>query len=237
MTLAQSSFDTWLDGYKPGVPDRKVNMYVKGSLVALIMDIAIRRETDHTKSLDDVMRTLYNDFAQKNKGYTEEDYLNIVNTLTGKDYRDFFEKYMWGLEPIEPALEDALRQIGCKMVLTPSKKLNEGKLGFRLKEDTPLKCTVAAVAPDSPADIAGLSINDDILSVNGLQVNDNSMEGVLKLNDEEPVIMEIARAKRIITLKLKPSKIDFFPVYSVEKQEDATGEQKKFFESWSGQKF
>jgi predicted metalloprotease with PDZ domain len=237
MTLAQSSFDTWLDGYKPGIPDRKVNMYVKGSLVAFIMDVSIRRDTKQSKSLDDVMRALYHDFAKKKKGYTEEDYLGIVNSLTGKDYRSFFEKYMWGLEPIEPTLEDALKQIGCRMVLTPSTKPHEGKLGFRLKDDTPLKCTVSQVAPDSPADEAGMSVNDDIISVNAVQVNDNNLEGVLKLLEEKTVIIEIARSKRVLTLEMKPSKKDFFPTYSIEKGQDATDEEKKFFESWSGQKF
>jgi hypothetical protein len=70
-----------------------------------------------------------------------------------------------------------------------------------------------------------------------MQVNDNSMEGVLHLKDDEPITMEIARAKRILTLEMKPSKTDFFPTYSVEKREDASDAEKKFFESWSGQAF
>ena len=66
-SVAQSSFDTWLDGYSKGIPDRKVSIYTEGCLLAFITDVNIRKSTNNQKNLDDVMRTLYNDFAKKAK--------------------------------------------------------------------------------------------------------------------------------------------------------------------------
>ena len=57
-SVAESSWDTWLDGYELGVPGRKVSIYVEGALIAFICDARIRKATDFKKSLHDVMREL-----------------------------------------------------------------------------------------------------------------------------------------------------------------------------------
>jgi predicted metalloprotease with PDZ domain len=41
-SVAESSFDTWLDGYVPGAPNRKVSIYNEGSLLAFVTDMKIR---------------------------------------------------------------------------------------------------------------------------------------------------------------------------------------------------
>ena len=79
LSLADASMDLWLDGYKPGVPDRKVSVYHKGALVALLLDLTLRRLSQHQRSLDDVMRRLYQEFGQTGIGYTEADYQRIVD--------------------------------------------------------------------------------------------------------------------------------------------------------------
>lgn len=58
-SLTESSWDLWLDGYDKGVPDRKVSVYHKGALAALILDLHIRQRTNHERSLDDVMRLMW----------------------------------------------------------------------------------------------------------------------------------------------------------------------------------
>jgi predicted metalloprotease with PDZ domain len=70
MSVADASFDTWLDGYVPGIPHRKTSIYDEGCLTALMTDLLIRKTTGSQASLDDVMRILYEDFGkQKNRLY------------------------------------------------------------------------------------------------------------------------------------------------------------------------
>ena len=59
-TLAESSFDAWTKFYRPdeNSPNAIVSYYAKGALVALALDLLIRRETAGAQSLDDVMRAL-----------------------------------------------------------------------------------------------------------------------------------------------------------------------------------
>ncbi|WP_373400761.1 hypothetical protein [Algoriphagus halophilus] len=39
--ILESSFDLWLDGYQPGIPDRKVNIYTHGSLICFCLDLLL----------------------------------------------------------------------------------------------------------------------------------------------------------------------------------------------------
>jgi predicted metalloprotease with PDZ domain len=89
-SVAASSFDTWLDGYVPGVPNRKVSIYTEGCLLAFIADAQIRKQTLNNSSLDDVMSALYNDFGKNNIGYTANDYQTIIENITGQNWNHFF---------------------------------------------------------------------------------------------------------------------------------------------------
>jgi len=42
-SVAASSVDTWVDGYKPGVPHRRGNIYVEGAVLAFLCDVALNR--------------------------------------------------------------------------------------------------------------------------------------------------------------------------------------------------
>jgi predicted metalloprotease with PDZ domain len=54
-TLVESSIDLWLDGYGAALPGKRVSIYFKGALIALGLDLFIRKKFNHTKSLRDVM--------------------------------------------------------------------------------------------------------------------------------------------------------------------------------------
>ena len=58
MSVADASFDTWLDGYEIGVPNRKVSIYTEGALCALMIDICILHYSNGQNSLRDVMTKL-----------------------------------------------------------------------------------------------------------------------------------------------------------------------------------
>jgi predicted metalloprotease with PDZ domain len=234
-SLTEASFDSWLDGYKPGVPDRKISFYVKGMLVAFILDIRMRRDTSNAESLDSVMRELYYEFAKKDRGFSEEDYFHIVEEKTGKPYRDFFERYVWGLEPLEEALADAMSYIGCRLITTPAKFYFEDSSGFRIKEENG-KSIIGQVAPGSPADLAGLSLNDEILAVNGMQV-EKSLDELMRFagdQDSGEIIMTVFRSKQLLEFSLAASEDHYFPDYFIVKSPDADEEKKWNFEAWAG---
>ncbi len=86
MSLRQSSYDIWLNFMNGDANERdvRINYYFKGPVVGLLMDIDIRRHTAQEKSLDDVMRGLYNRYyKQLQRGFTEEEFWQEVEKAYG----------------------------------------------------------------------------------------------------------------------------------------------------------
>jgi predicted metalloprotease with PDZ domain len=115
LSLTESSFDLWLDGYTMGAPGRKVSIYNKGTLAAFILDLEIRQFTNHAKSLDDVMLYLWQHYGEKEIGYIKEDYQAAVEFIIGQPYQPYFEACIEGTNPLEERLANALTYIGCEL--------------------------------------------------------------------------------------------------------------------------
>lgn len=115
-SLAESSWDLWLDGYEKGVPDRKVSVYHKGAIVALILDLHIRRLTDHARSLDDVMRTMWERFGRPFVGYTLADYRAVTETVAGEPLDWYYDLCIFGNQPLEVKLNEYLAWVGLQIV-------------------------------------------------------------------------------------------------------------------------
>ncbi|MDQ3072984.1 MAG: M61 family peptidase, partial [Bacteroidota bacterium] len=148
MSLAYSSFDTWLDGYKPGVPDRKISMYIKGALVGIMKDLIIRKNTENGRSLDDVMRSLYTGHAKQKKGYSEVEYIKLLQSHAECLPERFFERFVDGLDPLEESLPELLEYVGLHLIKSPSADIGESKYGFKYKSE-PGKTTILNVASGS----------------------------------------------------------------------------------------
>lgn len=173
LSVADSSFDTWLDGYGAGVPNRKTSIYDEGCLLAFVTDMFIRKNSNNVCSLDNVMHYLYNEFALKGKAYSDSDYKGIVEHFANNSYDKIFTDYINGTADYEPILREAIAYIGCELILTPSSKFHEHSIGIKVAEVNSA-CKITSVYPDSVADQAGISINDEILAVNHIQIKMDS---------------------------------------------------------------
>jgi predicted metalloprotease with PDZ domain len=115
-SLAESSWDLWLDGYEKGIPQRKVSVYHKGALVALILDLTIRKIHQHQYSLDDVMRLLWERFGIPFVGYSLEDYQSIVEEVASEPLPWYWNDCILSNIPLENHLNHALAWVGLQMV-------------------------------------------------------------------------------------------------------------------------
>ncbi len=114
-SVAESSFDTWLDGYVPGVLGRKVSIYTEGMLAAFIADILI---IDHSKgqySLNNVLFDLYNHYYKHDKGYSESDYKQLLGKYGNSSFDSYFNELIWGAGHYEKWLVEATTLIGCTL--------------------------------------------------------------------------------------------------------------------------
>jgi predicted metalloprotease with PDZ domain len=111
-SLVESSWDLWLDGYDKGVPDRKVSVYHKGAISALILDLHIRKVTDHARSLDDVMRIMWQRFGKPFIGYTLDDYRAVTESVAGESLDWYYDLCIFGNQPLESKLNEYLHWVG-----------------------------------------------------------------------------------------------------------------------------
>ena len=111
-SLVESSFDLWLDGYTPGIPNRKVSIYHKGAIVALLLNLEIRQRTSHVRSLDDVHAIYMGAFWKTAIGYSIDDYRAAVEEVTGRSQQSYFDECITGNAPLETRLNQALDFVG-----------------------------------------------------------------------------------------------------------------------------
>jgi predicted metalloprotease with PDZ domain len=116
-SLAESSFDTWLDGYVPGIPARKTSIYIEGLLAALIADIILIKNSDGKYCLDNVMYDLYHGCYAKGKGYSEAEYKLLLEKYAGNSFDLYFKEIIWGKNFFEKYLVELLTNIACSLDL------------------------------------------------------------------------------------------------------------------------
>ncbi len=227
-SVAQSSFDTWLDGYAPGAPGRKTSIYDEGSLIALMLDFLIRDYSTGKNSLDDVMRMHYENFGKKKKGYSGDDVRELCAKAAGKPLDDFFESYVYKASSYDSMLEQLLPLAGLEMIKTPSALKHESVFGLRTEGDAG---KVIAVLPGSPAAKGGLMRDDEIAWVNGIKVESN-LNALCESFGEGEVRMGIFRMKMYRELKLKRTAATFYDQYKIAAVEQPTKSQKAYLQAW-----
>lgn len=240
LSVADSSFDTWLDGYAPGIPNRKTNIYDEGNLLAFVTDMFIRKNSQNKNSLDDVMRHLNQEFALKGKGYSDMDYKNAVEKFASSSYDDIFNNYINGTKDYESLLKDAMSYIGYELIKESAPKFNEHALGLKVNGVDGI-CKVTAVYLNSVADIAGIGINDDILSINKMQVKPDAsgtnFTEWCSYFGAVPLQIEFSSGGMVKSVELIPQPNSFYKTIKMRKQKNAGDEQKINYECWSSLKF
>lgn len=234
LSVADSSFDTWLDGYVAGVPNRKTSIYDEGCLIALMLDLFIRKNSAWKYSLDDVMRSLYKDFALQNLGYRENDVRLLVEHFSGADASVIFNNYINGTEPYISFLQELLAEVGCYISITLSKNIYESMFGFRVTASGSV-FIVTAIAPNSPAETAGLCKDDELIAVNNYKAEGN-LNDLFNLFKDDEITLDVFELKKKKTLHLKPSGESFYAIYKMAVIDDCSEECKLNFSKWTGLK-
>ncbi|HHM04610.1 MAG TPA: M61 family peptidase [Gammaproteobacteria bacterium] len=184
-SLADSSFDAWIKLYQPdeNTPNSTVSYYSKGALVALCLDLWIRRETRHARSLDDVMRALWRRYGQSGAGVPEDGFERVAEEVSGVALGDFFQRYVHGTGM--PPVEELLAHFGVGFHVRPAEGADDpgGRplkesgerlarrvaLGIRLAENQQ-EARLATVLSGSAAEAAGLAAGDVLVALDGLRV-------------------------------------------------------------------
>jgi len=140
MSLSRSSFDIWLNFFnnESNAKQTTISYYNKGPIIGFLLDLEIRNNTKNQKSLDDVMRFLYDEFYEKRgRGFTEAEFWQASEQIAGKSL-DEIKTYVNTVTEIN--YQKYFDYAGLQIDLDPMKSSakNEGLIerSFEIKEFT-----------------------------------------------------------------------------------------------------
>ena len=172
-SVAESSFDAWTRYYKQdeNSPNALVSYYTKGALVALGLDLMIRRDSAGAHSLDDVMRLLWErygrDFYQgKPQGLPEDGLPALILEATGVDTRRFIARHAYGTADVP--LAELLATQGITVNWKTAANIPSMDVRTRKQGDALMLSTVLE---GGAAHHGGLSAGDVLVAVDGLRVD------------------------------------------------------------------
>jgi predicted metalloprotease with PDZ domain len=231
MSVAAASFDTWLDGYVPGAPGRKVSIYTEGCLLAFYADYRLRKATNHKIGIEQVIKNLYYNFSASNNGYTLQDYQTTLENLSGESFADFFKDYVCGTSAYEALLQEALDFFGLELQQTPSKSYAEARFGMKVSL-VGKEWQILSIYPGSPADTGGLAIGDLIIGVNGLRALP-SLDNWLAFHENQNKTLLVDRNGQLLERFIPEVDRHFYVSHTVVAATDTIAAQEKALTIWA----
>ncbi len=242
-SLSESSFDAWIKLYQPdeNALNSQMSYYEKGELVGLGLDLEIRRRTEGRRSLDDVLRQLYDLYARRDRGFPEPEFKRACERVAGGNLDRFFADYVDGVADLP--WNRFLAPAGLRLQKEPLPP-GEGEEGRREKAWLGLATqkiggalVVSSVVEGSPADRAGLSVRDELVALDGARVNPDQWEQ--RLGDRKPgdrVRVAVFRAGYLREIPVKLGRRENV-AFVIRKVKEPTPLQKRVYESWLGHRW
>jgi len=171
-SAAVSSFNEWTRPVGEQAWNDSVNIYTKGQMISLWLDLEIRSRSAGKYSIRDLHRRLFQQFPASIKGYTEADLIRILKNLGVTNARSLWQQYVRGHD--ELPLKKQLQSLGLLWRRVSETKLARARtsrpyLGIELdKKDA--AGLIKRVSRGSPTWKAGLGVGDRLVALNGMRV-------------------------------------------------------------------
>jgi len=165
MTVEQASWEAWLRPDDAG--NSYVDYYTKGMLIALALDLELRRISGGQRSLDSVMRELYARWQKTGAGITPSELEQTFVTsggAAGGEISELFRRYVHGFDEIEYAKHLQLAGYRLEATTEPGGDL---EVVFR---DGEKGAALELVRVGGAGDKAGLANGDVVVAIDGLKV-------------------------------------------------------------------
>jgi predicted metalloprotease with PDZ domain len=212
-SLAEASLVSWVKHYRPdeNSSNSAISYYLKGEVVAALLDLEIRRATQDARSLDDVMRLLWQRHGDES-GVPEDGVEAAASEVAGRDLGPFFDRAIRTTEELDYSV---FSHVGLEVRFRPREsaadkggspprvKASESKPRSWLGLTTKGSSTVATVLEGSPAQEAGLYPDDELVALDGWRVDG---AGLLSRCEEKPpgetVRVTIFRRDRLLEVEV-----------------------------------
>ena len=199
-SLRDSSLEAWVKLYRQDAysGNNQVSYYLKGAVVALVLDLHLRR---HGSSLSQVLQQLWRRFGRWEAGYREDDLLTMFADQA-EDLSTLLPHWLCSNE--DPCLESYLHDVG--LTLEAESALHPDA-GWQVDCRSGGGLQLSAVLRHGPAESAGLEVGDELLAVNRQRMGQvKDLEAILQspVASEAPLAILFSRDGLVRDTRLSP---------------------------------
>jgi predicted metalloprotease with PDZ domain len=189
VSMEDGSLSTWI---KP-VDGSHYSYYDHGSLAGLLLDVLIRDATNNARSLDTVMRALYDSTYRQGRGFTDDEWWRTVERIGGRSFAEFRARYVNGRERLPYVAVLPLAGIRVQ-----ADTMRHMLIGVATGLDT-IGFRVLDVLPGSAAADAGVEVGDYMLAVGEVSVTTEDFGAAFRQRYARsapgtPIVIRVRRA-------------------------------------------
>jgi predicted metalloprotease with PDZ domain len=228
--LSESSFDAWIKLYRPDANslNSQISYYLKGEMVTLLLDLLIRDNSHGTRSFDDVLVAMWEQFGKLEVGFTEDRLKQTIEFVAGEDLTEFYDRYIHGIE--ELPFNKYLIPFGVELqpvtFVTPC-------LGIVVNRDRGREL-IKSVVSNSPAHLAGIDPGDELLAINGFKVSADRLNDRLQLfHSGQQIHLTIFHGDRLMTVPVTLSEPES-QQYKLQALDHTSDRQRQQLKDWIG---
>ncbi|MFK7755623.1 MAG: M61 family metallopeptidase [Flavobacteriales bacterium] len=233
-SVAESSYDTWLDGYVAGAPGRKVSIYTEGCIVAFLCDLRILEATEGKKNLATAMNLIWHKYGRTGIGYTAENYFQALEETAGRTFDDIKEQLLYGSSDFLTFLNKSLPICGLDIEFNKHKSAFTAHTGIKAAALPSGVLKILDVEVGSEGDKQGIHIGDLISHINGL--SDNLSRLIKTIDYSTELVLIVNHRGNGTEVTLKPTNGRYYQEAKLIKLEKASEKQSQLFKQWSGDK-
>jgi predicted metalloprotease with PDZ domain len=247
-SVADASFDAWDRLYKPesNSVNAGISYYSKGALIALALDLRLRRLTANRISLDTVVVELWSRFGLRGLGVPEDGFEQLVLEIAGAEHAEVLTEFFAGAVrgtddlPLAGLLGDFGVDFGLRPAMGPedrggtvqvdSDALTLGA-AYRARDGG---IELVSVLDGGVAQVAGLAPGDLLVAIDGLRVSQRKLRKRLaRLKSGERVPAHAFRGDELLAFELGLADAPHDTVY-LELSADASAQARILREDWLG---
>ncbi|CAH9065186.1 hypothetical protein PSECIP111854_03624 [Pseudoalteromonas sp. CIP111854] len=227
-SVAESSFDKWINKGGDHGKNYSTNIYQEGAMVSLALDIDLLAHSNGEVSYKDVHSQLYKQF-QLPKSFTSNDVKNILRNISGRDYSQWWEQHI--NSPLALDIDILLEHVGLEFS-RPANAKPIASLDLITKNEGQV-LTIEHVARNSSAWQAGLTIADKIVAFNDHHVRDNLNDSLAYFKGGDKVKVDFIRRDKLMSTYVVLDS-DFDKRKKVRAIALPNASQQKLFKAWAG---
>jgi predicted metalloprotease with PDZ domain len=216
------------------------NVYQKGALIGLVLDIKLRELSQGKYGLQDLMKDLSKTYG-KEKAFNDEELFDKIAQLTNPEIRTFFAKHVEGNEPLP--LKETLEKVGISYdAVKKTKGVSMGNIQIGYNPETQRLVVAGTDNMNEFGEKMGFKVGDEFVSINGTKLSTENIQQVITnyiTTAKEGDLLEVVVARKDDKGKETDTKLSA-NVIEVEKEqkhvlqpvENPTAEQVALQKAW-----